>query len=170
MGQSSIKSPNGPRPRPTGRWRFSLRTLLLGMSLTAALLAGWLARDYLPGTIRRTPNGFPRGTGAERYYYPNGALKVEEYYRNGLLVSATWYRPDGSRVASSEFDVQRGGDGYYLRDDGTIKKKVHYKYHADQDGPIYVADGPATDYRPDGTVERRLVYRDGQEVASQPGP
>jgi hypothetical protein len=143
---------------------FSLRTMFAGITLVCCSLGAWLAWDYIPGTIRVSDRGYPRGTGTVRYNYPSGSIMLEEYFRNGLIIRATWYRPDGSVLASSELDVKRGGDGYYLRDDGTIKQKCHYKYDHDEFGGYYVPDGPAVIYKPDGSIDREFVYRDGVEV------
>src|SRR5258708_6122102 len=98
-----------PHKTPRRWFRFSLRTLFLLMTAASCSLGAWLARGYIPGTIRFSDHGFPQGTGTMRSYYPNGSIKVEEYYRNGLAIRQTWYRPDGSVFVVSEFDVKHGG-------------------------------------------------------------
>ncbi len=82
-----------------------------------------LTRDGLPphgrGTFARDENGFPSGTGWQAYLYPTGQVKLREAYVEGVLQRSIWYRPDGSIVATT--DWQRGsGTGYELRDDGSI--------------------------------------------------
>jgi hypothetical protein len=157
----STTNPAAPRRRWFG---FSLRTMFVGLTLVCSCFGVWLAWDYIPGTVRRAPNGLPRGTGPLRYDYPNGSIMAEEYYRNGLPIRATYYRPDGSVLVTSEFDRRSGGDWFLLHDDGTIKKKYHCKYVSDELGQYYVADGPCVIYKPGGSIDREIVYRDGQEV------
>ena len=126
--------------------------------LWLGLLLGW---DYLPGTFRLDKDGFPHGTGAARYFYSTGELQIEEQYRNGLITKATWYRRDKSVIDSCTYDKERGGIGYYLRDDGTIRVRMQYKY--DPANRSYVADGVAEYYNPDGSVSHRAMFREGHE-------
>ncbi len=87
---------------------------------------------------------------------------LKEWYRGGPIYRATWYRPDGTEVATTEYDKKTGGVGYYLRQDGSIKSKHSYAYskidHA------YFADGQATFFHVDGTVEKIVNYENGIEV------
>ena len=148
--------------KPKRRWfQYGLTTLLGGVTLCVLVLSVWASWDYLPGTFRHDANGFPHGTGVARYFYSTGELQIEERYCNGLITSTTWYRRDKSVIDSCTYDRERGGVGYYLRDDGTIKVKMQYKYSPS--ARDYVADGVAEYYNPDGSVSRTVVFRDGHE-------
>jgi antitoxin component YwqK of YwqJK toxin-antitoxin module len=135
---------------------------MVSVALCGCLLGAWACRDFMPGTLRRDGNGFAHGTGTERFFYASGPIREEDDYRNGVAVRSRWYRPDGSLVASSEFDVQNGGLGYFLREDGSVRETVHYRYstHNRQ----YLADGVATFYNPDGSINRTSEFRGGIEL------
>src|SRR6516225_1917245 len=115
--------PKAELPKRKRRWfQFSLRTLMIGVTLCACLFGVWGHWDYLPGTIRRDKtNGFIHGTGSLVGFYWDGTLAVQEDYRNGILLRQIWYRPDGSLFVSSDFDTKQGGTAYNLRYDGTIR-------------------------------------------------
>jgi hypothetical protein len=129
-----------------------------GIFLVVAVFV-YVSWDHLPGTFRLDANGFPHGTGTERYFYRSGRLMLAEQYRAGDLKLSTWYRPDGSIIQVT--DWQDGeGTGIYLRDDGSIRVRMHYVRG--------VADGKAIYYNPDGSVQREQWYSAGQPLASQP--
>lgn len=115
--------------------------------------------EFIPGTYHTASNGWPRGTGRATYYYECGALKLEEWYRAGILTKASWYRPDGTEIATSRFDKESGGVGYYLREDGSIKSKLRYEFSPSD--RMYVAEGTATHFAPDGSVEESVEYENG---------
>jgi antitoxin component YwqK of YwqJK toxin-antitoxin module len=119
-------------------------------------------RDYIPGTFYRDQRGFPHGTGTERFFYRSGAVMEETWNVAGVPRQTTWYRPDGSVVASSKFSMETGGVGYYLREDGSIRMKVHYIFRPSD--RLFIADGEATHYDEQGQVVKVVQYRDGTPV------
>lgn len=132
---------------------------LLGVFLLLALWATW---DFFPGTVRQSASGV-RGTGTLSQFYKSGGVQRQDYYVNGILRRSTWYRPDGKLFAKTSFDVRTGGKCYFLRDDGSVRLEFQVKYSPDS--RVYVADGPAVRYLPDGSAAR-TCFRDGQETAS----
>lgn len=143
-------------------FRYSLHSLLLGVTACAMALGVWLNRDMIPGTLYHDGNGFPHGTGMETYTYDTGQLMLKEWYRRGVIYQATWYRPDGTEIATEKYDKKTGGVGYYLRQDGTISCKYTCSYRPSD--RLYVADGDATFYRVDGTVEKVVKFANGVEA------
>jgi antitoxin component YwqK of YwqJK toxin-antitoxin module len=137
---------------------FALAIVLL--SLLVAFIGIWFWWDYLPGTLYRDRMGFQHGTGVTRYYYDTGELMSEEWIRAGVPVQSRWYRPDGSIVATSIYDRKTGGIGYYLRQDGSIRMKVHYAF--DPKERMYFADGEAIRYDEQGAPIETIQYRHGQ--------
>ncbi|MEX0714395.1 MAG: hypothetical protein WD278_18815 [Pirellulales bacterium] len=136
------------------KWRqFSLAGLLF---FTAAVaLVSWYFSGYMPGTLSFNEFGVPRGTGTRLYHYKSGELKLTEKYRAGKLVRSSWYRPDGSIVAVTEYRNE-SGEWLLLNEDGSIRAKYQMVNG--------LANGQATYYRPDGSVERVAHFRSGQEV------
>src|SRR5262245_48382623 len=98
--------------------RYRLRTLLIAVSLLCLALCVWRNRDYIPGTLRWDPMNrpgllkAPKGTGVARHYYRNGAVRDTQWILAGVVKRISWYRPDGSHIATSWFDATRGGTGY----------------------------------------------------------
>jgi antitoxin component YwqK of YwqJK toxin-antitoxin module len=81
---------------------------------------------------------------------------LEEHYVAGRLSFSRWLRPDGSVVAET---LWRDGDGngYYLRQDGTIRTKMEYRHG--------LADGQSVYYKEDGvTVDHVAEFREGHKV------
>ncbi|MHC4618081.1 MAG: toxin-antitoxin system YwqK family antitoxin [Planctomycetota bacterium] len=109
----------------------------------------------MPGTLYFDEEGFPHGTGSREYFYESGVLKLKERYINGRLYRSVWFRPDGKVVATTNWKDETGV-GYYLREDGSIRVKMHYVNG--------FAHGQATYYREDGLVERYAEFRNGVEV------
>lgn len=91
------------------------------------LVLNW---DAIPGTFYKDRNGFPHGTGTTEYKYDDGSLMLKEWYYRGLIYKATWFKPDGTELATETFDKKSGGVGYYLRQDGTIRSKHTFEYDA----------------------------------------
>jgi len=108
--------------------RYRLRTLLLAVAIIAIILCSIIYWDAVPGTYHKDPNGFPHGTGQAEYQYDDGSLMIREWYFRGLIYKATWFKPDGTEIATETYDKASGGIGYYLRQDGTIKSKYTYEY------------------------------------------
>jgi len=124
--------------------------------LVPVAATAWYFSGYMPGTFHRDEKGFPHGTGWARYHYDAGPLMLEEYRVAGKITKATWYRPDGSVVASEAYEDQ-SGTGYYLRQDGSIKVKMNYVKGA--------AHGEAVYFNEDGSVKRVAEFRHGTEGA-----
>ena len=133
------------------------RKFILIITAIAVFLVvfGWFCWGYVLGTLYFDKNGEPHGTGIRKYFYTAGALKLKEHYLNGKLSKSIWFKPDGSIVATTDWESE-SGIGYYLRDDGSIRVKMEYVNG--------VAHGQATYYRDDGSVERYVEFRNGVEV------
>ena len=173
-----MNAPNGPpmqthedaRDRrdgltPTPRCRCNFTRVLRVVLAVCVLAFGvwlWCCWELIPGTYHRDASGRPRGTGTESYTYDNGRLMLKEWYRAGLIERATWFRPDGTEITTEHYDKATGGVGYYLRQDGAIKSKYTYSYSPSEN--LYVADGDATYFRPDGAVEKTVRFSNGVEV------
>ena len=108
--------------------KFSIKTLLATVGITALLLGLVCSWDAIPGTFHKTPNGFPRGTGTTEYKYDSGALMLREWYYRGLIYKSTWFKPDGTELATETYNKKTGGVGYFLRQDGTIHTKHIWEY------------------------------------------
>ena len=150
----------------TAQWfRFRTQTLIVVMTFLCAAFCVWSTWEYLPGTYFVDSNGRTHGTGKELYFYDSGDLRLIEWYRAGVMTKQRYYRPDGTVIATSVFDKQRGGVGYVLRQDGTIRIKVPYQFsHNDME---YLAHGKSISYAPDGTIIKTVEYRNGVEVVKQ---
>ncbi len=150
---------------PRSRWA-GPRVHVAAVGLMCISAGIWFAWNHIPGTVRFTSDGNVRGTGTLRRYYPSGAIKVEAYHVNGLLIRDTFYRPDGSVIATSAFDLDRGGTFYSVCDDGTVECKLHCKFRPGESGstPPLVADGLMVVYKPDGSIDEVRAYRDGQRA------
>ncbi len=113
---------------PHGALKYRLRTLFILVSLVAFALTAYRYLDAIPGTYHKSENGFPRGTGVAEYHYDNGSLMIREWYFCGLIYRSTWFTPDGRELMTETFDMKKGGVGYYLRQDGSIRSKYTYEY------------------------------------------
>jgi antitoxin component YwqK of YwqJK toxin-antitoxin module len=71
------------------------------------------------------PNGVARGTGERTYTYASGQPKLREDYVDGKLVRSRWFAPDGTPIQET-FWRDGTGEGLYLREDGSIQKRVEY--------------------------------------------
>jgi antitoxin component YwqK of YwqJK toxin-antitoxin module len=99
--------------------------------------------------------GNVHGSGELIYKYDNGAIKLREIYKNGNLIKSTWYKPDGSELATTIWE-NGSGVGYYLRDDGSVKSKIPYKNG--------LAEGIATYFDSTGKVERTAQFERGKMI------
>lgn len=108
--------------------RYQPKSLLVIATLATLLLALLLNWDAIPGTYCKDARGFPKGTGQVEYQYDNGALMLREWYYRGLIYRATWFTPEGREIATETYDKQKGGVGYFLRQDGSVRSKCNYKY------------------------------------------
>jgi antitoxin component YwqK of YwqJK toxin-antitoxin module len=139
--------------------RLKIPTILISVLLLAGL-ATFSLLGYMPGTLYFDVEGSPHGTGWKRYFYPNNALKLEEHYRAGQLRMSRWFRPDGTIIAETRWK-DGNGLGYYLRDDGSVKTAMEYVHG--------LANGKATFFNKDGSVQRVAHFVDGKETP-QPSP
>lgn len=71
-------------------------------------------------------------------------------------------------VITSSFDVQAGGTGYIVNDDGSIRAKVPYRFSPEQ--KEYFAHGNAEYYDLDGTVEKIVEFQNGVETKETTKP
>ena len=149
---------------PQSRWRprFGIKTLMLFVALAATVCAVVVNWEYVPGTYYRDKSGFPHGTGWGHNYYENGGLMLKDYYRAGELIEQVWYKPDGGIFVISSFHRDGVNVGYYLRDDGSVRSMVQYRYRPTDH--MYVADGTTVCYRTDGSVDHIDEYRDGELI------
>ena len=136
--------------------------VLVGALCGLVILAVW---EYIPGTYCCDGRGFPHGTGKRDYYYDSGALMMEEWYRAGVPTKTSWYRPDGTHIATSVFDKETGGVGLFLRQDGSVRRQMRFRYSPSE--KCYVAHGTTTDFAFDGSVVKTVEYRDGAPAEGQ---
>lgn len=126
-----------------------------------SVCAAWLVHvNNQHNKIRVDNSGTVHGSGAITYSYEDGTPKRIDEYSDGVLLRSTWHYPDGSTVAMTEWN-NGTGDEVYLREDGSIR--VRYKF---VNG---IADGPATYYRADGSIEKVVEYEDGSPVTDNSG-
>jgi len=107
--------------------------------------------------LRFDHNGKPRGTGWKLYFYDDTSnIKVKDAYVDGVPVYSAWFRPDGSFVAEQRW-VDGCGVQYYLREDGSVKVKMPMVHGC--------ANGVATYFTEDGSVEKYVVFKNGRPVS-----
>jgi antitoxin component YwqK of YwqJK toxin-antitoxin module len=109
----------------------------------------------MPGTLRFDESGTAHGTGTKRYFYESGDLKLEDAYLAGDLNRSRWYGRDGELIEETRWKAG-SGTGIYLREDGTIRSRYQYVKG--------LAEGQATFFADDGSVERVATFRDGVEI------
>ena len=100
-----------------------VRHRLVCLIAVAAMLSvlTWYKSGYMPGTLRTDPRSkLKQGTGAELQTYDSGNVKATHSYLAGHLRTSTWYRPDGSVVATTRWSHEQPGTSYFLREDGSI--------------------------------------------------
>jgi antitoxin component YwqK of YwqJK toxin-antitoxin module len=138
-----------------GKWnRSEVAWVLIILVVIAGIV--WAFWDYFPGTLRQDAQGERHGTGVQRYFYQSGKLMLEERYRAGRLMRSTWYDPTGKEIQQTDW-INGAGEGIYLREDGSIRKRVPYRNG--------LAEGKAISYAPDGTVESEIWYSQGKRVS-----
>ncbi len=127
---------------------------VVAIAMVVCLIVYW---DAIPGTYHEDENGFPHGTGQREYLYDDGSLMIREWYFRGLIYRATWFKPDGTEIATETYDKKSGGIGYFLRQDGTIKSKYVFVYSPEDN--LFVS------------ASRPIYYdRDGQPVPGATEP
>lgn len=135
------------------RWfQFSLRGFLVVLTI-GCLWLGWLILASRPLYV--DAHGQVHGTGLKRYFYRNGAVKLEEQYKMGDLLLSRWFRPDGKVIATTHW---KNGDGLMigLDEEGQIKARI----------PIRAgkAEGWGDYYGVDGKVEKRVKFAGGVKI------
>ncbi len=135
-----------------------LKHILIGLAcLVVAGIAAILFWDAIPGTFFRDSNGFPHGTGRAMYKYRAGGIQLVEDYSRGKLVRSEWFKPDGASIHVTNWNKE-SGVGLYLREDGSIRKRMFYV--------AGVADGPVIYYAEDGTtVIGEAVFKGGVRIS-----
>ncbi|QDU57506.1 hypothetical protein [Aeoliella mucimassa] len=75
--------------------------------------------------LSQTPDGEYHGTGAVSYPY-DGTTHIQrrDWYDQGHLSKSQWYKPDGTKVATTHWGDTGEGIEYYLYDDGSIHRMV----------------------------------------------
>ena len=138
----------------------TMKFILIG-SVVSCLVTCVKSTPMLPpdgaGSIKEDTNGLIVGTGWRYYYYNNNKLQIKEAYINGKLVFSSWFRPDGTLLASQQW-VDGIGVQYFLWDNGQIKTRmpmVNWK-----------ANGVATYYSSDGKINRTVEYKDGKPTGA----
>lgn len=108
--------------------------------------------DAIPGTLRRTADGL-WGTGTYEWPYPDGKpMRIDEVYR-GRETRSRWFDRQGTLVGETTW-VDGTGIAYFLRTDGTIKRKVTCKEA--------LAHGTSWYFATDGTLQGTAEFREGQ--------
>ena len=92
------------------------------------------------------------------YQYPSGQTKLKEVYRDGSISKSIWYYPEGE-VAHATNWSNGNGMSYYLRNDGTLRAVIRAR-----DG---MADGTGVFFRKDGSVDRVVLFDQGDKVKQQ---
>lgn len=134
------------------------RTLIIaaaGFVLIAAATMLWFW-DAIPGTLYIDRNGVPRGTGVKTYSYKSGSLQLREEFRRGQLVRSEWFKSDGRSIQITEWE-NGTGTGVYLREDGSIRRRVTYVNG--------LAHGTSTYYAEDGSVLGEAEFQEGIRVS-----
>lgn len=98
----------------------------------ALVAAAYFFIPRIPGTLRISDDGMSTwGTGVIRHYYKSTPTQpaLVEYYSRGRMARSEWFKPDGTSVESVDWNYEHGGQegwGVYLRDDGSVYKRVYY--------------------------------------------
>jgi antitoxin component YwqK of YwqJK toxin-antitoxin module len=141
---------------------FTIRDLLWLVVVVALAVGLWFSWDYIPGTLRIDSHGYVFGTGSRRVNYSSGLLQAEESYIAGVPSRTTWYRPDGTSIASTKWDKEHGGLSYGVDDNGIVTMQFQVQY--DPATRTFLANGEATLYNSDGSVNRITQYKNGVEI------
>lgn len=142
---------------PRHRWlTFSYRPFFVvatGVTIVSALaVLGWL---FVNRPLYVDAHGQVHGTGLRRYFYRNGALKLEEQYRMGELVLSQWFNPDGQPVATTHWK-KGNGTAIELDEEGRIRKRLPMQ--------AGFAEGWADYYGVSGTIVKRVRFVGGVKV------
>lgn len=131
--------------------------VLIAAAVLGAGAAVWaIRRADLSGSFYVDANGKAHGTGRKTYRYPFGTVKLVEEYRQGKQVRSEWFKPDGTSLWVTVWEAE-SGVGLHVRDDGSLRNRMTYVHG--------IAHGPATYYRPDGSVEGEAVFQNGVRVS-----
>ena len=130
--------------------KFRIWHLLIVTAIIAFALA--LPQLYLriPGSLYFDSLGHPHGTGLKKWFYESGVLMIVEHYRRGELTRCVWHHPDGTIVADVTVpDKTKTCVGYYLNQNGTVRRKMAYRYKISDktwrpDGPCKCFDSVGT--------------------------
>lgn len=134
------------------RWIDYIRPLAIVVLCFAVLTVAASCRRK----FHRDDQGRPHGTGTEIFKYSNGAVRVVSEFRRGELIRTTWYKPDGTVVATTDW-IDGRGFGYHLRDDGSVLAKAEVVDEVFHGKVIY--------FHPGGTVERIAKFERGAEIS-----
>lgn len=143
--------------------RFRIWHLLIVTAIAAFVIAAPSLYLRFPGSLYFDSSGRPQGTGLKEYTYESGKLMIEEYYSVGEMTRSVWYHPDGSVVADVTVPEKIGTFvGYYLNQNGTIRKKMTYSYsNIDR---LWLADGLCECFDSDGNPAGVEYYDQGKLV------
>lgn len=108
-----------------------------------------------PEPLSFDSTGQPHGTGTKTYSYSSGTVMLEEHYTDGQLVLSQWFKPDGALIQTTKW-IEGSGEGLYLRQDGSIRVRMHYVNHN--------AEGEAVYYDENGNITKTVLFHDGQPV------
>ena len=89
---------------------------------------------------------------------------IDEYYSVGVMTRSVWYQPDGAVVADVIIaDKTKPFVGFYLNQNGTIRKKLTYRFKDHDWG--WLADGPCECFDSDGHPTGIEIYTLGKLVS-----
>lgn len=146
--------------------RFKICHLLIGTTIVAGALAAPKLSLRFPGSLYFDSSGRPQGTGLKKYFYESGAVMIDEHYSVGEMTRSIWYRPDGSILANVPIpDKSKSYVGFYLNQNGTIRKKVTYRFVTGN--RLWLADGPCECFDEDGKPAGTETYSNGRPLATQ---
>ena len=105
--------------------------------------------------------GYAHGTGERIYKYHTGSPQLKEDYVDGKVTRSRWFKPDGSLIQETVWK-DGTGDGIYLREDGSIRARMHYVNG--------IAEGEAKTYDPAGNVTKVETYSHGKPIGQGDSP
>jgi antitoxin component YwqK of YwqJK toxin-antitoxin module len=143
--------------------KFRTRHLFIITAVIAFAIATPQLYLRLPGSLYFDSSGRPHGTGLKKYFYESGSLMIDEYYSVGEMTRSVWYHPNGSVVADVVIpDKTKTFVGYYLNQNGTVRKKMTYRFNDSDHG--WLADGPCECFDEDGHPTGIETYSRGRRV------
>lgn len=141
--------------------RFRIRHILIVTAIVAFFVAAPQLYLRLPGSLYFDSSGRPQGTGVKKYFYDSGKLMIDEYYSVGELARSVWYHPNGTVVADVTVpEKTKKFVGYYLNPNGTVRKKMTYRYSDRDKG--WLADGACECFDTDGNPTGIEYYDQGK--------